>query len=115
MLIGSKMKRAVTAFCVTHHGSLPLGKESFKWHFSSCKHCQISVHGKYIFIRMKCSGNTGGNCFLANATEPFADSVLAQQHQHLFLNHPRKQNSFVKISERFSGVVFSDKIHGGYG
>src|SRR5688500_8101393 len=50
MFVGTEMERAVPAFCITAHSSLPLRKKPVQRKVSGSKYTEVSMHGQNVFV-----------------------------------------------------------------
>ena len=111
VFIGTEMKRAFAALAEAFLASLPLHEQLVERHFTRCEHTQITVHRHYVLISVQRHSGANSNSFLAYTAEPLADLPLAQQHQHLFLDHARAHELGIYIDKLTFGEPVLIELH----
>jgi hypothetical protein len=89
-----------------------LRKQTIERQVAPGEHAQVTVHGENVFIGLEGLRNSYRYRLLADTAEPFADSVLPEENQHLFFDHSRPKQFLVQVEQDIVGVFLTIEFHG---
>lgn len=72
-----------------------------KWNIPVGEYTQVTMQRKNKLLWLECERGTDRYSFLSNAGKPFADFSLAEQFEHLLLDHTREQDAFIEPHQVF--------------
>src|SRR5262245_57496758 len=105
------MEGAVAPLREAGHLALPLAEQPFQRDIARSEYAKIAVEWENEIRACKRLRYSHGDRLLPDAGEPLADLSLAQQQQHAFLDHARKQYGLVQSRQRIVAIVRSVEAH----
>ncbi len=90
-----------------------VGLEPVERHVAPGKHPEIAVQGEDELVFQQRGGRTHRDSLLADARKPLAHLALAQQEEHLLLDHAGLDQAAVERQKNVIGQVAAIETYGG--
>ena len=96
----TEVEAAVAALGEALTAALPLRKQLAEFHAAVGEDAEVAVQRQDVVLFLQGHGGAYRNGLLADAREPFADLALAQEDEHLVLDHAWQQDATVEFQQQ---------------